>query len=54
MNEKEIKDYVIHTIKTGNKERIKKVLTRYQEWMKKEKDKREDDIVKKAKEIFNV
>lgn len=54
MNEKEIKNYVIQTIKTGNKERIKKVLARYQEWLKKERNEKEDDIVKKAKEIFNV
>ncbi len=42
-----IKEYVISTIKTGNKDRIQKVLARYFSVMGKKKD-----IVETAREIF--
>ena len=39
MNHQEIKAFVINTIRTGSKKRIQQVLTRYQEWLKKEREK---------------
>ena len=49
----EIKDYVIRTIRQGNKERIQAVMKRYQEYLKR-KINSVPDIVQAAKKIFNV
>ena len=53
---KQIKDYVIATLKTGNKKRIIKVMNRYIKWISKNHKPKEDikeDIVTLAKKIFN-
>jgi len=44
----EIKKFVIETIKSGDKQKIIKVLKRYNEWLK------ENDIVEQAKKLFGV
>ena len=48
---KEAKEFVIKTLKQGDRERIQKVLKRYFEYIKSPPVK---DIVKEAKEIFGV
>lgn len=49
-----IKDYVVDTIRTGNKDRIQKVIKRYFDFLKEQKQKySNEDIVKEAREIFS-
>ena len=45
----EIKGYVMKTIKTGDKARIRSVMQRYIKWLKEK-----DNIVDYAKELFDV
>lgn len=50
---KKIKEFVISTIRSGNRERIVKVLQRYYSVvLSKEKKKTNGDIVEEAKRIF--
>lgn len=49
MTHKEIKAYVVATIRTGDKERIAKVLKRYLAWQKEEEA---NGLYETAKDIF--
>lgn len=51
MNQQEIKQYVMDTIRSGNKDRIKKVLDRYWEYVKEEKNKSDDKFVSIFKDL---
>ena len=48
----EVVKYVKETIKSGNKERIQKVMKRYKEYINERKQKQEN-LVETAKVIFN-
>ena len=54
MNHKEIKDYVIATIQSGNKARIIAVLNRYYAYLKENKPAKKEkyDVYEEAKKIF--
>ncbi len=48
-----IKEYVVKTIRSGNKDRIQKVLRRYFDWLK-ETELSEKSNIDEAKIIFGV
>jgi hypothetical protein len=50
MTHEEIKDYVIKTIRHGDRDRIKKVLERYHAYLKTAKK----DLIDEAKDIFEI
>ena len=58
MTTQQIKEYVIKTIKGGNKLRIQAVLKRYQEYLKEYKNSaqeaKQDKLVSAAKEMFDI
>jgi hypothetical protein len=51
-----IKEYVVKTIRSGDKDRIQKVLRRYFEWLREEKNSAAEktEIDDEAKRIFGV
>jgi len=51
---KKIKEYVISTIRSGDKDRIQKVLMRYFTVLKEEEQKNSARVVEEAKRVFEV
>jgi len=52
MNHEEIKQYVVDTIRKGDKKRIAKVLKRYNEWLEEQKENEQDRLFKTACDVF--
>jgi len=53
-NPEDIKEYVISTIRLGNKDRIQKVLLRYFSVMKEKEQKNTASVIEKAKRVFGI
>ena len=51
---KKIKEYVISTIRSGDKDRIQKVLMRYFSVMKEKEQKNTASVIEEAKRVFGV
>ena len=54
MDKNAAKEFVISTIRHGNKDRIQKVLLHYWQFLKEKEKTAQENIVAEVKKIFNV